>query len=436
MMKTTRMLALLALLCLALTPAGAASAQTAMIWQAAYWNNPTFSGAPSIYQAEIAIDHNWGTAAPAAKFPADNFSVKWVRYVDLAAGTYRFTALSDDGMRVYLNGELIIDDWGPHGERAVSVDKKLPAGKYYIEVLYYDIGGPAVAMFNWYNLAGDSGWQAEFFNNKTLSGLPALVRTDSAINFDFGTGSPATGINADNFSARWSRTLNLGPGTYRFEMTVGDGGRLRVNGQLIIDAWKDQDITRYTGQVTVPGGPVTVVMEFYEGVGTAAAKLDWGLVGSAGEVIQPSAGVAYVQDNGEGYWLYGGPWADWETIPVGYNGSALRSRNSDSTSRDYNWARWYNTLPRAGWQEVYVFVPATDNLTTAARYWVRTSGGYRKVIVDQRAAAGKWVSLGVHYFTGYYYEFVSLSDVSGEPDRSTWVVWDAVMLVPRAAPPG
>ncbi len=61
-----------------------------------------------------------------------------------------------------------------------------------------------------------AGWRGEYFNNVNLSGRPALVRDDAAINFDWGLGSPAPGIQADNFSARWVRTVPLGGGTYRF----------------------------------------------------------------------------------------------------------------------------------------------------------------------------------------------------------------------------
>jgi len=49
-------------------------------------------------------------------------------------------------------------------------------------------------------------WTGLYFNNPNLSGSPALVRQDSEINFDWGTGSPDPSIPTDNFSVRWSRS--------------------------------------------------------------------------------------------------------------------------------------------------------------------------------------------------------------------------------------
>ena len=81
---------------LAFTSVGVASAAT-NTWQAAYWANPDLAGTPSLYRAESEISHEWGLASPAVGFQADNFSARWVRYVNLSAKTYRFFLTSDDG---------------------------------------------------------------------------------------------------------------------------------------------------------------------------------------------------------------------------------------------------------------------------------------------------------------------------------------------------
>ena len=64
--------------------------------------------------------------------------------------------------------------------------------------------------------AQSSRWWAEFYPNTTLSGPALAARSDSQINFDWGGGAPATGVPADNFSARWTRTEWFESGTYRF----------------------------------------------------------------------------------------------------------------------------------------------------------------------------------------------------------------------------
>ena len=86
------------ILLLTLAPSGAAFAQRPAqpqaqyanaTWQASYWNNQEQNGAPTLVRNESDINYNWGSAAPAPGINADHFSARWIRYVDLAAGTYR-----------------------------------------------------------------------------------------------------------------------------------------------------------------------------------------------------------------------------------------------------------------------------------------------------------------------------------------------------------
>jgi hypothetical protein len=124
-------------------------------------------------------------------------------------------------------------------------------------------------------------WKGEYFNNRSLSGTPSMVRDDGAgaLNFDWGTGSPSTscGIGADNFSVRWSRTASFNAGTYRFTVTSDDGFRLYVDGSLKLNKWIDQAPTTYTIDVPLSAGNHTIRMDYYENGGGAVAKLSWKL---------------------------------------------------------------------------------------------------------------------------------------------------------------
>jgi hypothetical protein len=127
-------------------------------------------------------------------------------------------------------------------------------------------------------------WRGEYFNNKDLSGAAAMVRDDGAgfIDFDFGSGSPspACGIGADNFSARWTRTVNFSSaGNYRFTVTANDGVRLFVDNQLLLDKWFDQPTTTYPVDVSLAAGAHTLRLEHFENGGVAVAKLSWSLLG-------------------------------------------------------------------------------------------------------------------------------------------------------------
>jgi hypothetical protein len=107
-------------------------------------------------------------------------------------------------------------------------------------------------------------WQAAFFNNTTLSGNPVLSRTDSGINFDWGTDSPGDGVNADLFSARWTTNVYTTSGNYTFTVTTDDGMRVWVDGNLIIDAWYDQSATTHSTTVFMGEGNHNITVEYYE----------------------------------------------------------------------------------------------------------------------------------------------------------------------------
>lgn len=244
-------------------------------WTVGYWNNTNFSGSAVVGFTESTIDHDWGQGSPHPDINIDNFSARWTRTENFASGTYRFTATMDDGMRVYVDGNKVLDSWYDSQVHTVSTDVYLASGNHTIVVEYYDAGGAAVAKFNYALVSGGGGtWQAEYFNNISLSGSPTVVRQESQINYNW-AGSPVNGINADQFSVRWTGSVPISSGTYRFEVTADDGVRLWVNNIQVVDAWKEQTATTYTVDIQLTGSSVPVRMEYYENGGTGVASLSW-----------------------------------------------------------------------------------------------------------------------------------------------------------------
>ncbi len=245
-------------------------------WRAYYWNNTALSGAPVLEREETDLNHDWGTGSPHPNVNADRFSARWTRFIFVAEDTYRFTATSDDGLRVWVDDELIIDEWHDHAATTFTADRHLTSGHHWVVVEFYENRGVAVAKASWGPAAVPvQNWRGEYWNNTTLSGVPALVRDDAEIDFNWGGLSPDPGvIKADYFSARWARTMHLPAGRYRFSMTVDDGGRLWVDDRLLIDAWREQPATTYTAETYLPAGAVPIRMEYYEKGGKAVAKLE------------------------------------------------------------------------------------------------------------------------------------------------------------------
>lgn len=266
------------------------------IWTAEYFNNPDLAGSPVLVRSEGgAISYDWGIGSPAPGIVnSDFFSARWNRAVNLGAGTYRFHVLVDDGARLYVNNNLIINQWRQQSLAEFTAEITLPGGSIPVRLEYIEFTGNAQVRLTWELVGGGSGggggggsapapewshvkparaYTGEYFANRDLSGSPALVRQDSDIDFDWGNGSPGPGVPADNFSVRWTNTLRLDRGNYRFTVETDDGVRLFINDRLVIDKWRVQARTRHTHAMALDGGEVRIRMEYFDEWGAAFARL-------------------------------------------------------------------------------------------------------------------------------------------------------------------
>jgi hypothetical protein len=399
-------------------------------WRASYWNNTSLSGTPALQRSETSLDHDWGNGSPHPDVVSDGFSARWTRYIDVEPGLYRFSATSDDGIRVYVDNDLIINEWHDHAAKTVSAEKHLSTGHHWVVVEFYENGGLAVARLTWAPVSTPTyHWKGEYFNNASLSGAPALVRDDERIDFNWGNDSPAPGvIGGDRFSVRWTQTLDLPAGHYRFAMTVDDGGRLWVNDHLLIESWRDQPARTYIGDIYLSGGSVPIKMEYYENGGYAVARLIW-TQDDGPTPPPPPSGTVIVDDTDPGF-VTGGSASGLRKAYEGHGGRLTWTRNNDWERPNYNWARWYPSL-EPGRYEVFAFVPDRYTTTSNARYWIAHADGYALRTVDQSANGDRWVSLGTYRFDGKGGEYVSLSDVTYESRLSRLIAFDAIKWVPR-----
>ena len=118
--------------------------------KAQYFSGIDVSGAPVVSRIEGTIDHAWASAEviPGA---SDNLSARWTANLEAPfTETCRLITTSDDGVRLWFDGRLVIDNWTDHGAADDSADVDLVAGQIYsVRMEWYESGGDAVAQLSW-----------------------------------------------------------------------------------------------------------------------------------------------------------------------------------------------------------------------------------------------------------------------------------------------
>jgi LysM repeat protein len=272
-------------------------------WSGEYFGNVTLTSPAYVTRDDGSINFDWGWGSPASGMPADSFSVRWTGTFGFSGDDYRFYAKVDDGVRVYVDDECIIDGWRDGGLRTYSADWPMAAGNHAIKVEYYDRIQVARIYVWWHQVSAptstpgptgtpgpsptptptptatpvpDSGWLGEFYNNESLEGSPATTTHDPWIGFDWGADSPIPGVVwSEQFSVRWTTHLSLKTDHYRFCVMSDDGARIRVGGTLVVDEWRANNGIAYCGSYWAETGVYKVEVEYYEHGGEALIYVWW-----------------------------------------------------------------------------------------------------------------------------------------------------------------
>ncbi len=349
-----------------LAPPHVAQADTGTNWTGAYYNNRDLSGSPVFYRIDPSVVFNWGPYSPGPGIGSSNWSARWTSVQYMNAGTYRFTITSDDGVRVFIDGQTILNQWHDEAPTTYYVNVQVVAGNHAIQVDYYQGVGDSSISVSWdYIQATSTAWTAQYYNNPNLQGAPVITRYENSINYFWGLGSPDPAIAADNFSTRWTATLPFSQATYRFTLAGDDGVRLFIDNNTVIDQWHPQVLTAYVIDVPLSAGIHTLRIEYYEGTDQAAVRFDYGLA------VGPPPGSQSQQWYGE---YYANP---------SLQGSPSFVRNDGLSGINFNWntaspasgfprdsfsARWTRRLYFPG--RPYVFTVTVDD---GARLYIDTT---------------------------------------------------------------
>jgi LysM repeat protein len=118
-------------------------------WSAQFFNNINLDGAPVFAANYQGIRFNWGYGSPSAYVPADNWGARFTQYRYFPTGVYRFVAKSDDGVRIYVDNNLVINQWVQQSSRTVTGDIALGAGSHLVRVEYFDLSALAELEVRW-----------------------------------------------------------------------------------------------------------------------------------------------------------------------------------------------------------------------------------------------------------------------------------------------
>jgi len=142
---------------------------------------------------------------------------------------------------------------------------------------------------------GIQGIEGKYYSNPGAGESPyfgtlVLTRIDNTINFNWGGGSPASSVPANDFQVRWTGYIETAAsGTYTFKTMTDDGVRLWINNQYLINKWIDMTMTPVSATTFLEANKfVPIKMEYYENEGGASAQLYWTPPGKYEEIIPAS----------------------------------------------------------------------------------------------------------------------------------------------------
>ena len=254
-------------------------------WKGQWWTNPDQSGTATLTRNYKAVSFDWGAKAVGSGIGSDYFSARFTSTLRFQASYYRFHIQADDGARLFIDGQLVIDEWHIAAVTHYTADRKMTAGNHTVRIDYFENTGLARVKFWMERISPPSpaSWTVEYFKNATLTNPPFLTRTEThPIDYDWGDGAPVAGLPADNFSVRWVKNLRFDGGTYRFTVKADDGVVLRVDGVPLIDEWHSVADKTYVKDIHLNAGVHELRVRYYEGTGSARIKVSWTKVSTSG----------------------------------------------------------------------------------------------------------------------------------------------------------
>lgn len=197
--------------------------------------------------------------------------------MELPESEYRIRVVADDGVRLYVDNQLVIDEWEKGAAREFTVALWLEKGEHEFMLEYFEFDGKAKVEFRMNNRGSinAAGWKGTYWPDRSLEGDLAVVQDDSDLAFDWDDGAAVEGFPVDNFSASWERHVDFGDGLYTFYARADDGIRIWVDGTRIINEWSTSDGSRLYRAEKALSGQHTIRVAYFEKTGNANIRVWW-----------------------------------------------------------------------------------------------------------------------------------------------------------------
>jgi len=118
-------------------------------WLAEFFNNEELTGEPVLTRVDPWIGFEWGTDGAAPGVWADHFSARWTNSITLERDHYRICAMSDDGVRIWVDDRVAVDHWHANNGTAYCGTFYSTGRAHPVKVEYYEDGGDALIYVWW-----------------------------------------------------------------------------------------------------------------------------------------------------------------------------------------------------------------------------------------------------------------------------------------------
>lgn len=266
------------------------------LWDTQYYPNTTATPTGvdqtiCITGSQLTSGINWGTGSPlVGVIGTDFWSASFQAQVTLGnPGTYTFTSAYQDGIRLFVNGQLIVNtflaDVATVQNSTGTFTSTAVNQVVTVRLEFVNFSGSAQVSLNWSLSGGGTQpvgqpWTAQYFNNRTFTGTPITGPTIPAgpLSIDWQFSVPAAGVNADGWSSRFTRVVNFPTGgVVNFEARADDTVTVYVNGGVVLASapfFAGEGVI-YRGSISVPAGNSTIVVDHTDIVDQAYIFVNW-----------------------------------------------------------------------------------------------------------------------------------------------------------------